>query len=163
MYVCEAVFNHYDENLSCVLVMWELRPHPCDGRVVETNKLWAYLYASNTNLHFLGGEDVLLAVAKHVVSYCSKNLVKTTNVLSGMVKSHVTLIKWTLQSLHNPETRNPLCSSALSTLWTRRWGLVRKWQQFSCWAIHHGIALTSCLLCILGVQQLFFHVYSPEC
>ena len=60
-----AVLACLVEKVSCVLVIWELRrPHPCDGRVVETNKLLAYLYASNTNVQFLGGEDVVIAVAK---------------------------------------------------------------------------------------------------
>ena len=69
--------------MSCVLVIWELRRlNPCDGRVVETNKLLAYLYASNTNVQFLGGEDVLVPVAKYAVGYCSKNPVKIANVLS---------------------------------------------------------------------------------
>ena len=76
-------FDTNDEKVSCVLVIWELRrPHPCDGCVVETNKLLAYLYASNTNVQFLGGEEVLVAVAKYVVGYCSKNPVRIANVLS---------------------------------------------------------------------------------
>ena len=83
MYDSEVEFDANDENVSCVLVIWELRrPHPCDGRVVETNKLLTYLYASNTNVQFLRGEDVLVAVAKYVVGYCSKNPVKIANVLS---------------------------------------------------------------------------------
>ena len=83
MYDSEVEFDAHDEKVSCVLVIWELRrPHPCDGRVVETNKLLAYLYASNTNVQFLGGEVVLVAVAKYVVGYCSKNPVRIANVLS---------------------------------------------------------------------------------
>ena len=83
MYESEVEFDANDEKVSCVLVIWELRrPHPCDGRVVETNKLLAYLYASNTNVQFLGGEDVLVAVAKYVVGYCSNNPVRIANVLS---------------------------------------------------------------------------------
>ena len=83
MYESEVEFDANNEKVSCVVVIWELRrPHPCDGRVVETNKLLAYLYASNTNVQFLGGEDVLVAVAKYVVGYCSKNLVRIANVLS---------------------------------------------------------------------------------
>ena len=83
MYESEVEFDANDEKVSCVLNIWELRrPHPCDGRVVETNKLLAYLYASNTNVQFLGGEDVLVAVAKYVVGYCSKNPVRIANVLS---------------------------------------------------------------------------------
>ena len=83
MYESEVEFDANDEKVSCVLVIWELRrPHPCDGRVVDTNKLLAYLYASNTNVQFLGGEDVLVAVAKYVVGYCSKNPVRIANVLS---------------------------------------------------------------------------------
>ena len=83
MYDSEVEFDANDEKVSCVLVIWELRrPHPCDGRVVETNKLLAYLYASNTNVQFLGGEDVLIDVAKYVVGYCSKNPVRIANVLS---------------------------------------------------------------------------------
>ena len=50
--------------------------------MVETNKLLAYLYASNTNVQFLGGENVLVAVATYVVGYCSKNSVRIANVLS---------------------------------------------------------------------------------
>ena len=81
MYESEVEFHANDEKVSCVLVIWELRrPHPCDGRVVQTNKLLAYLYASNTNVQFLGGEDVLVAVAKYVVGYCSKNPVRIANV-----------------------------------------------------------------------------------
>ena len=83
MYESEVEFDANDEKVSCVLVIWELRrPHPCDGRVVETNKFLAYLYASNTNVHFLGGEDVPVAVAKYVVGYCNKNPVRIANVLS---------------------------------------------------------------------------------
>ena len=83
MYESEIEFDANDEKVSCVLVIWELRrPHPCDGRVFETNKILAYLYASNTNVQFLGGEDVLVAVAKYVVGYCSKNPVRIANVLS---------------------------------------------------------------------------------
>ena len=83
MYEWEAEFDPNDEKVSSFLVIWELRrPHPCDGRVVETNKLVAYLYASNKNVPFLGGEDVLVAVAKYVVGYCSKNPVKIANVLN---------------------------------------------------------------------------------
>ena len=33
-------------------------------------------------MQFLGGEDVLVAVAKYVVGYCSKNPVRIANVLS---------------------------------------------------------------------------------
>ena len=83
MYESEVEFDANDEKVSRVLVIWELRrPHRCDGRVVETNKLLAHLYASNTNVQFLGGEDVLVAVAKYVVGYCSKNPVRIANVLS---------------------------------------------------------------------------------
>ena len=83
MYNSESNFNANDEKVSCVLVIWELRrPHPCDGRVVETNKLLAYLYASNTNVQFFWGEDVLVAVAKYVVGHCSKNPVRIVNVQS---------------------------------------------------------------------------------
>ena len=83
MYESEVELDANDERVSCVLVIWELRrPHPCDGRVVETNKLLAYLYASNTNVQFLGGEDVLVVVAKYVVGYYSKNPVRIANVLS---------------------------------------------------------------------------------
>ena len=83
MYDSEVEFDANDEKVRCVLVIWDLRrPHPCDGRVVETNKLLAYLYASNTNVQFPGGEDVLVAVAKYVVGYCSKNPVRIANVMS---------------------------------------------------------------------------------
>ena len=50
--------------------------------MVETNKLLAYLYASNTNVQFLRGQDVLVAVGNYVVDYCSKNQVRIANVLS---------------------------------------------------------------------------------
>ena len=74
MYDSEVEFHANDEKVSSILLIWELRrPHPCDGLVVETNKLLAYLYARNTNVQFLKGEDVLVAVAKYVVGYCSKN------------------------------------------------------------------------------------------
>ena len=83
MYDSEVEFDANDEKVSCVLVIWNLqRPHPCDGCVVETNKLLAYLYASNTNVQFLGGENVLVAVAKYVVGDCSKNPVRIANVMS---------------------------------------------------------------------------------
>ena len=39
------------------------------------------LYASNKNVQFLGGQDVLV-VAKYAVGDCSKNPVKIANVLS---------------------------------------------------------------------------------
>ena len=51
MYDSEVEFDANDEKVSCVIVIWDLRrPYPCDGRVVETNKLLAYLYASNKNV-----------------------------------------------------------------------------------------------------------------
>ena len=51
MYDAEVEFDANDEKVGCVLVILELRhPHPCDGRVVETNKLLAYLYAGNMNV-----------------------------------------------------------------------------------------------------------------
>ena len=57
MYDSEVKFDANDEKVSCVLVIWELRrPHPCDGPVVGTDKVLAYLYASNTSVQFLGGE-----------------------------------------------------------------------------------------------------------
>ena len=83
MYDSEVEFDANDEKKSCVLVIWELRqPHPCDGRVVETDRLLAYLYSSNTNVQLLRGEDVLVAVTKYVVGYCSKNPVRIASVLS---------------------------------------------------------------------------------
>ena len=42
----------------------------------------AYLFASHTNVKHLGGEDVLIAVAKYVDGCCSKNLVQVANVMS---------------------------------------------------------------------------------
>ena len=83
MYDSEVEFDANDEKVSCVVVIWHVRrPHPCDGHVVETNKLLAYPYASNTNVQFLRGEDVLVVVAKYVVGYCSKNPVRIAIVLS---------------------------------------------------------------------------------
>ena len=79
----EVEFDANDETVSCVVAIWELRrPHPRDERVVETYKLLAYLYASNINVQFLGDKDVLVAVAKYVVGYWSKNPLKIANVLS---------------------------------------------------------------------------------
>ena len=83
VYKSEEEFDRPEESVACVLVVWELkRPDPRDGRVVEGNKLMAYLFASNTNVQHLGGEDVLIAVAKYVVGYCSKNPVQVANVMS---------------------------------------------------------------------------------
>ena len=83
MELFEDDFDRHDEDIACVLVIWELkRPDKRDGCVVEGNKLLAYLYASNTNTQHLGGEDVLIGIARYVVGYCSKNLVKVTNVLA---------------------------------------------------------------------------------
>ena len=66
-----------------MLVVWELkRPDPRDGHVVEGNMLMAYLFASNTNVQHLGCEDVLIAVAKHVVGCCSKDPLQVANVMS---------------------------------------------------------------------------------
>ena len=42
----------------------------------------AYLFASNTNVRHLASEDVLIAVAKYVVGYCSKNPVQVANIMS---------------------------------------------------------------------------------
>ena len=68
MYESQVELDANDEKVSRVLVIWELRrPHACDGRVVETQKVLAYPYATNTNVQFFGGEDVLFAVAKYVV------------------------------------------------------------------------------------------------
>ena len=83
VYKSEEEFDRHEESVACVLVVWELkRPDPRDGRVVEGNKLMAYLFASKTNVQHLGGEDVLIAVAKYVVGYCSKNPVQVANVMS---------------------------------------------------------------------------------
>ena len=83
VYKSEEEFDRHEESVACVLVVWELkRPDPRDGRVVEGNKLMAYLFASNTNIQHLSGEDVLIAVAKYVVGYCSKNPVQVANVMS---------------------------------------------------------------------------------
>ena len=83
MHDSEVEFDANDKKGSYVLVIWELRqPHTYDGRVVETNKLLAYLYASSTNVKFFWFEDVLVAVAKYVVGYCSKNPVRIANMLS---------------------------------------------------------------------------------
>ena len=83
MYDSEVEFDAKDEKVTCVLIIWELRrPDPCDGHVLETNKLLAYLYASNTNVQFLGGEDVLVAVDRDAAGYCSKNPLRVANVLS---------------------------------------------------------------------------------
>ena len=83
MYESENEFDPNDETASCVLIIWELwRPHPYDGRVVGTNEPLAYLYAGNTNVQFVGGADMLIAVAKYVVGYYSKNPVEIANVLS---------------------------------------------------------------------------------
>ena len=85
MYDSEVEFDANDEKVSCVLVIWELRrPRPCDGRVGKSNKLLAYLYASNTNVQCVGGEDVLVAVAKYVVGYGSKNPVTVADLLTAI-------------------------------------------------------------------------------
>ena len=80
MYDSECEFGPTDEKVTCVLAMFEM-PHRCDGRVVETNKLFGYLYASNTNAQFLGGDALLVAVAKYVVGCRSKNAARIANVL----------------------------------------------------------------------------------
>ena len=60
----EEEFDRHEESFACVFVVLELkRPDPRDRRVVEGKKLMAYLFASNTNVQHLGGEDVLIAVA----------------------------------------------------------------------------------------------------
>ena len=83
VYDSEYEFNANNEKVRCVLVICELRAqHPRDRRVVETNNLLAYLYASNTNVQFFGREDMVVAVAKYVVAYCSKNPVRIANILS---------------------------------------------------------------------------------
>ncbi|MGC9261121.1 MAG: hypothetical protein ACP5I8_13730 [Phycisphaerae bacterium] len=60
-----------DRLLAGPILRWELaRPLEEDGRVVETNSLLAYVFASNTNVQLLGGERVGWAVAKYVAGYC---------------------------------------------------------------------------------------------
>jgi len=58
------------------------RPDPRDGRVVETSPLLAYMFASNSNVQLLGGEDACQAVSRYVVSYCAKNPVQLASVVS---------------------------------------------------------------------------------
>ena len=83
VYKSEEKFDRHEESVACVLVVWEpKRPDPRDGRDVEGNKLMAYLFASNTNVQHLGGEDVLIVVARYVDGYCSKNLVQVADVMS---------------------------------------------------------------------------------
>ena len=83
VYKSEEESDRHEESVACILVVWELkRPDSRDGRVVEGNKLMAYLFASNTNVQHLGGEDVLIAVAKYVVGFCSKNPVQVANIMS---------------------------------------------------------------------------------
>ena len=54
MYESEVEFDANDEKVSCVIVIWELRrPRPCDGRVVETNRLLAYVYATKRTCNSL--------------------------------------------------------------------------------------------------------------
>ena len=90
MYDSESDFNPHDENVSCVLVIWELRrPHRFNGCAVETNKLLAYLYASNTNVQVLGGEGVLVAVAKYVVGYCQPYLPSQTGMCFPAKMGHL--------------------------------------------------------------------------
>ena len=52
------------------------------GVLLRATSSVAYLFASNTNVQHLGGADVLIAVAKYVVGYCSKNPVQVANVMS---------------------------------------------------------------------------------